>query len=61
MLSYAAMFCGSHSGLKRRTSIAVDVLTDKAPHPAHRRLLGTVILGPTHFPKKTFAFITVLS
>ena len=46
-LSYAAIFRGSHSGLKSRTSKAVDALTETAPHDAHLRLLGTVILGPT--------------
>lgn len=56
--SYAAIFWGSHSGLKRRTSVAVDVLMDTAPHPAHRRLLGTVILGPAHSPEATSMNVT---
>ena len=45
-LSYAAIFWGSHSGLKRRTRRADAELTEIAPQVAHRRLLGTVILGP---------------
>lgn len=40
------MFCGSHSGLNRRTSKAVLELTETAPQVAHLRLLGTVIRGP---------------
>lgn len=43
------MFCGSHSGLSSRTSSAVVELMETAPHAAHLRLLGTVILGPS-FP-----------
>uniref|UniRef100_N1QZP9 Uncharacterized protein n=1 Tax=Aegilops tauschii TaxID=37682 RepID=N1QZP9_AEGTA len=45
-LSKAAMFCGSHSGLKSRTSMAAVALVPIAPQDAHLRLLGTVILGP---------------
>lgn len=40
------MFCGSHSGLNRRTSKAVLELIEIVPQVAHLRLLGTVILGP---------------
>ena len=40
------MFCGSHSGLKRRTSRAEVELTDTAPQAAHLRLRGTVTLAP---------------
>lgn len=39
-------FGGSHSGLRRRTSKAVLLLTETAPHAAHLRVRGTVILGP---------------
>lgn len=40
------MFWGSHSGLNKRTSKAVEELTVTAPQAPHRRALGTVILGP---------------
>lgn len=46
------MFCGSHSGLKSRTSKADVELVEITPHDAHLRLLGTVILGPTYSQKQ---------
>ena len=42
------MFWGSHSGLNKRTSKAEVEPTDAAPQAAHRKLRGTVILGPAH-------------
>lgn len=46
------MFCGSHSGLNRRTSKAVVALIETAPQAAHLRVRGTVILGPALSSKR---------
>lgn len=45
-LSYAAIFCGSHSVEKRRTSKAALLLPVTAPHKPHLTALGNVMRGP---------------